>query len=177
MARVRNCAGSPVYGAPEVLRKKYDHSADMWSAGILAYMLLTARLPWHGNWGVGVAELYAGSNALCEDRWKLKHHGDTVGVPNGFRCQSRTGTAGFGRRDALEALLTFELDFESPDFTRVSDEAKHFVQVRALRSCSPRLTEVGCTAAGHLGAPDRMLTLDVSNAEPAAKRSTETAEG
>ena len=54
------CAGSPVYAAPEVLRKKYNTQADMWSAGIIAYMLLTARLPWHGNWGVGVAELYAG---------------------------------------------------------------------------------------------------------------------
>jgi len=49
-----------VYAAPEVLRKKYNHSADMWSAGIITHMLLTARLPWHGNWGVGVAELYAG---------------------------------------------------------------------------------------------------------------------
>jgi len=42
---------------------------------------------------------------------------------------SRAGTAGFGRRDALEALLTFELDFESPDFTRLSDEAQDFVKV------------------------------------------------
>ena len=49
-----------MYVAPEVLTKKYCSSADLWSAGIIAYMLLTARLPWHGSWAVGVAELYAG---------------------------------------------------------------------------------------------------------------------
>ena len=55
-------AGSPVYVAPEVLRKKYCSSADLWSAGIITYMLLTARLPWHGNWAVNVADLYAGAS-------------------------------------------------------------------------------------------------------------------
>lgn len=50
-----------MYVAPEVLRKKYTSSADLWSAGIIAYMLLTARLPWHGSWAVGVADLYAGA--------------------------------------------------------------------------------------------------------------------
>ena len=30
----------------------------------------------------------------------------------------------------MEALLTFELDFESPDFTRLSEEAQDFVKVR-----------------------------------------------
>ena len=49
-----------MYVAPEVLTKKYCSSADLWSAGIIAYMLLTARLPWHGSWAVGVADLYAG---------------------------------------------------------------------------------------------------------------------
>jgi serine/threonine protein kinase len=39
------CAGSPVYCAPEVLRKKYGLKADVWSAGVLAYELLAARLP------------------------------------------------------------------------------------------------------------------------------------
>ena len=54
-----------MYAAPEVLRKKYSFAADIWSAGIITYMLLTARLPWHGNWGVGVADLYAGRVGPC----------------------------------------------------------------------------------------------------------------
>ena len=59
-----------MYAAPEVLSKKYNHSADMWSAGIITYMLLTARLPWQGNWGVGVAELYAGDISVNEHLWR-----------------------------------------------------------------------------------------------------------
>ena len=31
--------------APEVVQKHYTLSADLWSTGILAYLLLTGRLP------------------------------------------------------------------------------------------------------------------------------------
>ncbi len=48
----------------------------------------------------------------------------------------RAGTAGFGRRDALEALLTFELDFQSSDFTSLSSEAQDFVKVTSLMTSS-----------------------------------------
>ena len=44
---------------------------------------------------------------------------------------SLAGTAGFGRRDALKALINLELDFESPDFTQLSEDAKSFVKVSA----------------------------------------------
>lgn len=32
--------------APEVVREHYSHPADVWSAGIVAYLLLTGRLPY-----------------------------------------------------------------------------------------------------------------------------------
>ena len=51
-------AGTPIYIAPDVLRCKYSHPADMWSVGIVAYMLLTGRLPFTGEEGDEVAELY-----------------------------------------------------------------------------------------------------------------------
>lgn len=31
--------------APEVVRERYSLPADLWSAGVLAYLLLTGRLP------------------------------------------------------------------------------------------------------------------------------------
>ena len=37
--------GTKVYMAPEMLLKKYDEKADMWSVGVIAYQLLTGRLP------------------------------------------------------------------------------------------------------------------------------------
>ena len=51
-------AGTPIYIAPDVLRQKYSHPADLWSVGIVAYMLLSGRLPFSGEEGEEVAELY-----------------------------------------------------------------------------------------------------------------------
>jgi serine/threonine protein kinase len=44
--------------APEVLKMEYSQKADLWSAGILAYQLLTGRLPFIGETGLLVSKLY-----------------------------------------------------------------------------------------------------------------------
>lgn len=51
-------AGTPIYIAPEVLRMHYTLSADIWSLGIVAYQLLTGRLPFSGEEGQEVSEEY-----------------------------------------------------------------------------------------------------------------------
>ena len=47
-----------MYVAPEVLQKKYGQKADVWSAGMVAYMLLCARLPWKGDQSITTSDLY-----------------------------------------------------------------------------------------------------------------------
>ncbi|QDZ22553.1 protein kinase [Chloropicon primus] len=43
-------AGTPVYMAPEVVLRRYDEKADLWSAGMLMYQLLGNKLPlWNGD--------------------------------------------------------------------------------------------------------------------------------
>lgn len=40
--------GTAYYIAPEILRKKYDIRADIWSCGIILYLLLTGKVPFNG---------------------------------------------------------------------------------------------------------------------------------
>ena len=58
-------AGTPIYIAPEVLRMNYTLSADIWSLGIVAYQLLTGRLPFGGEDGEEVSENYMAKQVRC----------------------------------------------------------------------------------------------------------------
>lgn len=47
--KMSQACGSIHYVAPEVLNHSYTEKADMWSVGVIAYMLLIGSPPFHGN--------------------------------------------------------------------------------------------------------------------------------
>jgi len=64
--------GTISFIAPQVLRGHYNHAADLWSCGIVAYLLLCGRLPFCGKKDETLlARIKRGNYAFSSSGWKL----------------------------------------------------------------------------------------------------------
>eukprot|EP01068_Selenidium_serpulae_P007835 Selendium_serpulae@DN4815_c1_g1_i2.p1 len=64
-------AGTPYYVAPQVLRGQYTNKCDLWSAGVIMYILLCGYPPFHGdNDSEILQKAKAGKYVFNHEDWK-----------------------------------------------------------------------------------------------------------
>ena len=69
--RLRDKLGSSLYMAPEIFNEDYDERCDVWSVGVLLYILLTGKPPFTGHSEHEIkSKMIKGEIKLSEPIWE-----------------------------------------------------------------------------------------------------------
>ena len=63
--------GTPLYLAPQVLRGSYTEKCDIWSAGVLVYIMLSGKPPFDGTNEQIIAQVNKGVIDYKDPMWQM----------------------------------------------------------------------------------------------------------
>ena len=46
---IKSISGTPYFIAPEVLNSKVNQKSDIWSVGVIMYIMISSKIPFPGN--------------------------------------------------------------------------------------------------------------------------------
>merc|ERR1740117_1459281 len=67
--KMKYAYGTVGYVAPEVLRKSYTSQCDLWSLGVITFVLLSGIMPFAGKGDVQTENILAGRYAMIPEKW------------------------------------------------------------------------------------------------------------
>jgi calcium-dependent protein kinase len=67
--KMTHCCGTMSYVAPEVLNKSYTSQCDLWSLGVIAFILLVGYMPFFGSEEVQRRNIRCGKYSVRPEKW------------------------------------------------------------------------------------------------------------
>eukprot|EP00435_Cladocopium_sp_Y103_P054349 s1338_g17.t1 len=122
-------AGTPYYVAPQVLHGKYDQAADLWSCGVIMFVLLCGYPPFFGDSDAEVlAKVKTGSYSFNPADWKNVSEDAKNLIRQLLKMNPK-------ERYTAEAALNHEwIKLKAPKATNVSLQSNFVDNLRHFRS-------------------------------------------
>lgn len=122
-------AGTPYYVAPQVLAGKYDQAADLWSCGVIMYVLLCGYPPFYGDTDSEVlAKVRIGQFSFTPQDWKNV----SEDAKNLIRLLLKLSPK--DRLTAVDALNHEWIKLKAPKAANVSLQSNFVDNLRGFRS-------------------------------------------
>jgi calcium-dependent protein kinase len=69
-SRMHTSCGTLAYVAPEVLKKSYTSQCDLWSMGVIVFILLSGHMPFFGKESTQMQDISEGHYVMQNEHWK-----------------------------------------------------------------------------------------------------------